>query len=114
MSFPPYSYDNSVHWYHCTYHSLERWINVNKTEDVLPIIEGLEELELVFPDKEEKLYHRMLSLMSLTLGPPSRKHSLDERRRLQIITTLIKANNRGCLIDVMNEIDPDDDSIDTR
>ena len=107
MSFTPY--DNSIRWYHDTYHQLKKWIDVNIVEDVSQVIKDTYELPLVKLDKEGALYHRMLSHMSLLLGPPDRLHSEVEINRLRIITALIVANNRGKLFEVMDVLDPDND-----
>lgn len=86
-----------------------KWIDVNIIEDVSLVIEDIYELPLVKLDKEGALYHRMLSHMSLLLGPPDRLYSKVEINRLRIITALIVANNRGKLFEVMNVLDPDND-----
>lgn len=102
------TYDNSVFWYHTTYHNLQKWIDANIIEDVSFIIAQLTDLPLVKLDKEGLLYHRMLSHMSLLLGPPDRKYNEKDVNRLRLVTTLLMANNRGQLFKVMDSLDPDD------
>lgn len=108
MSFTPY--DNSILWYHTTYHQLKKWIKINNDVDITPVHRRSCNHKL---SKEEKLYKRMLETMmsSFSIQIVEAYHKVD-LKRLHLIQFLIDVNNQGNLLEVMEFLDPDTDDID--
>lgn len=109
MSFTPY--DNSIRWYHDTYHQLKKWIKINNDVDITPVHRRGRNSNHTL-SKEEKLYKRLLREIkdSYSHNIVNAYHKVN-LKRLHLIQFLIDVNNEGNLLEVMEFLDPDTDDI---